>query len=610
MPNLKEDHVFEEKRQNVKKKIFQLKEKTSKKRLRNPDQWIRRKAAVLRARGEEYLSQRGKVMPKKEINSALLCKEKCRLHCSDKFLLEDRKAIFEKYYSLDINAKNSLLFKSINIKPVARHRANVKKEKTYSYTYSITFNRKTEMICRGALCSLYQISRKKIELMQRTLQKGNNAPTPDKRGQHTNRPHKIKEDVIACIMDHIKKFPSEESHYSRNRNCHKKYLSPLLNMTAMHKMYIEECENRKLDNSFKVTLSSYANIFSTKFNLSFGHPRSDTCSVCDSGQNTDLHTENFKAAFESQRRDREKPSMEKNTCYITMDLQQTMPLPKLSTSKAFYLRQMWYYNFGIHCVTASGTKPFFMHWTEDVAKRGSIEIASCLFRFCQQLKETHKNIDHLIIWSDSCAGQNKNFNVVSLYQLLILNGTFKVIDHKFPEVGHSYLDSDRNFGRIEKKLRKVENIYVPEEYRELIKSASTKNCATLDMENYFYNFDELSGKLHIWNKKTNELGQKVSFRDSVKWIRVDEFGSYLYKENLDEYSPFYKVDLLKKGSRVICKEDNITLRRITEKRGGLTAEKLSNLREQLKFVKEEYKWFYEKIFEVNEENPKKKRKTN
>ncbi|CAH1992937.1 unnamed protein product [Acanthoscelides obtectus] len=95
-----------------------------------------------------------------------------------------------------------------------------------------------------------------------------NAPTPDKRGQHKNRPHKIKEDVIACIMDHIQKFPSEESHYSRNKNCHKKYLSPILNMATMYKLYIEDCENRKLDDSFKVTLSSYAKIFCTKFNLS------------------------------------------------------------------------------------------------------------------------------------------------------------------------------------------------------------------------------------------------------------------------------------------------------------------------------------------------------
>lgn len=178
--------------------------------------------------------------------------------------------------------------------------------------------------------------------------------------------------------------------------------------------------------------------------------------------------------------------MEKNTCFITMDLQKTMPLPKLPTSKAFYLRQMWFDNYVNHFVTATDAKLYFFNQTEDVANRGNIEIASCLFRFCQQLKET-TNIDNLIIWSYSCAGQNKNKNIISLYKLLVSNGTFKAIDHKFPEVVHSYT--------------------VSEQYLEL-RSTKTKNCVTFDMENYFYKFDELSGKLHIWNKKLMSLDKK------------------------------------------------------------------------------------------------------
>ncbi|XP_030755399.1 uncharacterized protein LOC115881846 [Sitophilus oryzae] len=204
---------------------------------------------------------------------------------------------------------------------------------------------------------------------------------------------------------------------------------------------------------------------------------------------------------------------------LTMDLQQTIPLPKLSTSKAFYLRQMWFYNFGIHCVTPDGQKPFFFNWTEDVANRGSLEVASCLYRFCTLLKEEYE-IDHLIIWSDSCAGQNKNFTLICLYQILILNGTFKRIDHKFPEVGHSYLDSDRNFGRIEKKLRKHENIYVPEQYRDIIKAASARNSVCVNMENYYLEFDKLPEMLHLFNKKKNELNEKVNFRDNIKCLRA------------------------------------------------------------------------------------------
>ncbi|KAG8305665.1 hypothetical protein J6590_065586 [Homalodisca vitripennis] len=64
---------------------------------------------------------------------------------------------------------------------------------------------------------------------------------------------------------------------------------------------------------------------------------------------------------------------------------------------------------------------------------------------------------------------------ICLYQHLVQNGTFKLIDHKFPEVGHTYLDSDRDFGIIEKNLRKHETIFTPEEYRNVIAKSNKKN---------------------------------------------------------------------------------------------------------------------------------------
>nr|CAH7728829.1 unnamed protein product [Callosobruchus chinensis] len=262
-----------------------------------------------------YISQTGKVMPKKTIIAlGVLCKANCRLGCSSKFNEEDRELILRKYYSLDENAQTALLFNSVKVFPVKRHKVAARKHKRFSFGYSISFKQKTESICQDAICSRYQFSRKKIERIQNMLKQGKSAPAPSKRGKHSNRPHKIKEEVLACIINHIKKFAAEESHYSRNRNCHKKYLSPLLNMTQMHKLYLQECEEKKLDDSFKVNKHSmYVHVFTNKFNLSFGQPRSDTCSICDSGQNSETHTQNYKAAFNSQKRDREKPITEKNT---------------------------------------------------------------------------------------------------------------------------------------------------------------------------------------------------------------------------------------------------------------------------------------------------------
>lgn len=76
---------------------------------------------------------------------------------------------------------------------------------------------------------------------------------------------------------------------------------------------------------------------------------------------------------------------------------------------------------------------------------------------------------------------------------------FDAIDHKFPEVGHTYLDSDRDLGRIEKVLRKHENVYTAEQYRDIIREASTKSTVVIDMENHFWNLTDLQKKLNIKN---------------------------------------------------------------------------------------------------------------
>ncbi|GBN82264.1 hypothetical protein AVEN_63862-1 [Araneus ventricosus] len=189
---------------------------------------------------------------------------------------------------------------------------------------------------------------------------------------------------------------------------------------------------------------------------------------------------------------------------------------------------MGFYILGVHIVTESQVVPHFFTWTEVVASRGSNEVASSLLTFLEFV-ETLRCKHHLIIWSDSCSGQNKNSTILFLYQYLVLKGYFKVIEHKFPEVRHSYFDSDRDFRRIEKNLRKHENIFLPEQYREIIMQ-SGRNHHVTDMTPHFRNFKDLHNKLQHTNRKRNVLNEKVVFRAGVKWIRVEEFGSYLYND--------------------------------------------------------------------------------
>lgn len=65
-----------------------------------------------------------------------------------------------------------------------------------------------------------------------------------------------------------------------------------------------------------------------------------------------------------------------DVCSIAIDLQQTLPPPRMSTGIAYYKRKFWTYNLCIHNLKMKRSTMYV--WNETVARRGSIEIASCL----------------------------------------------------------------------------------------------------------------------------------------------------------------------------------------------------------------------------------------
>lgn len=94
------------------------------------------------------------LIPSKKIELGSLCnKMNCKLRCDENFDGAARTEIFKKFHSLDINSKNALLFKSLTIQPVQRHRKDIKKP--------VTYNRKVAPVYKSAMCAIYQISEKK-----------------------------------------------------------------------------------------------------------------------------------------------------------------------------------------------------------------------------------------------------------------------------------------------------------------------------------------------------------------------------------------------------------------------------------------------------------------
>ncbi|KAG8311170.1 hypothetical protein J6590_048769 [Homalodisca vitripennis] len=126
------------------------------------------------------------------------------------------------------------------------------------------------------------------------------------------------------------------------------------------------------------------------------------------------------------------------------------------------------------------------------------------------------------------------------------------------------------------------------------------------MTAHFRNFEKFENSLGLYKRKTDLLKKKVCFRDGIKWIRVEEFGCYYFKESYDPNMPFRKVNLLRHDNQP--QPDNITVPRYVNPRGSLTEDKINNLQEQMLFVKEQFRWFYEQVFKQQGENVRKKPK--
>lgn len=93
--------------------------------------------------------------------------------------------------------------------------------------------------------------------------------------------------------------------------------------------------------------------------------------------------------------------------------------------------------------------------------------------------------------------------------------------------------------------KKHSNIYSVDEYIHTMSNCvrKPKNTVTT-MNSRFYAMKGLPHLLGLKTTSYNSSGEKISFCDSVRWIRVNCFGQYQYRESLDDSLPWKVVNLL------------------------------------------------------------------
>jgi hypothetical protein len=413
----------------------------------------------------------------------------------------------------------------------------------------------------------------------------------------------VPDEAVTAIESHIRLFPVLVSHYTRAHSANRKYLASDISLKQMYNLYRENCIANNIEPQ---KLWMYRKVFCNKFNLSFHTPRKDTCKKCDLFKvqhETEKNTERkqtlaiehevhlMKAEAARKALQKESTNDRENYDAFSFDLQKVLPLPKLTTNEAYYCRQLSVYNLGIHSlINGNG----IMHiWDESIASRGSEEVGSCLFKYCQ--KKSDEGVRKVTAYSDACGGQNRNSKVVLMWMHITQCTNITEINHKFMASGHSFMPSDSDFGVIENATNKATELYVPEQWCDIILKCNRKHPFTVVQMNaeMFLSIRELQQNLTV--RKVTEDGQTKIEWLKIQWIQIrkNEPCKMYFKYSIQNDLEFYCANFAKRGHAARWPA---TLKELyPQQPRPVSAEKLRDIKKLLKYVPPIHHHFYDRL---------------
>ena len=397
----------------------------------------------------------------------------CGDGCFDTVTMPIINILHQQFWAIgDFGLQNAYIQKNVHLMPVKRRRSvqnpTAASRRNFTRMYKLTHASVTYSLCQKGFLAVLGISETRLRTALKAVSV-TGCPRQDQRGRRKPGARRIPPEVAARAVEHILSFPTVSSHYTRAKSPYMRYLEGHLNVRKMYRLYLLWMEEHYPEEPR--VKSSYYRMKFKGLRLGFRPPMSDTCSRCDTLKVAiksaspdevqglrDKKKEHVKKAKEGQRLMKKlAKDTDDNTRCICLDLQQTLPVPRMSTSIAYYQKKLWMYNLCIHDLKKKVSQ--FFVWDEVNGGRGSSEIASCILLWLNSEWARGETFTVLKIVSDNCGGQNKNINLLLSYLRLIHSGRLANIEHYYLVPGHSYMACDRAFGNIEKTIRATGDVY-------------------------------------------------------------------------------------------------------------------------------------------------------
>lgn len=218
------------------------------------DKWERNIAKKRRISGLDYVG----VNSKRHVagKTFAVIKKCCIKECCKKFENTYQKEMFNSFYSMQSKESQDIFMAScISLKEdQVRKRKTVDpaKERNFTWNYILKKSGSDITVCRQFILSLYQLSEKRIRLIQQKIRDDDSFV--EKRGNH-GKQKKFCPNVWSLAMDHLKNVPHRQSHYSQAKSNRLYFLNPDLNIKDLYeafKTFFEEKTETKLEMKYKI----------------------------------------------------------------------------------------------------------------------------------------------------------------------------------------------------------------------------------------------------------------------------------------------------------------------------------------------------------------------
>lgn len=417
------------------------------------------------------------------------CLLKCKNKKCSEITDEDRKEIWNEFWSLQYSVRRQWLCRHVRICQVQRRTVQPKNLTVQEYLDDDTTEEektgrtflknesreyflprpclqyKQVKVCKKLfLSTLGYTNDSVITELSHAIKKSN---VGEAIGENRGRSAPVSKVDRNIIINHIESFGPSLSHYRRHNAPNCRYLSRDLTVQIMYEDFLG-----KHPDFCKV--ETYRNTLKT-MNISLKMPKGDRCAECltyeaaikeannenrlvdpDLLAKKELHERKASQAKALYKIDKTR-TQELHERIYSMDLQKVILLPIMPYIKdSFFISRLVVYNETYAILNSNyAYKSVAVLWHEALQGRNADSIVDTIY--------TVMNMDNeatlYTFWADNCTSQNKNWTIYSslVHMVNQQTGSQQVII-RYLTKGHTHMSADSVHGNIEKAMRAAGSI--------------------------------------------------------------------------------------------------------------------------------------------------------